>query len=585
LTRAARAGNTAPIGFDEQQDGTVPAPGVLIGRGGGRLVPVVVATTLALAAGVRGLVAVVSTTPFPDGARAGWLLVDLGVAVVAAAAAWSVVMTNRRAAVGVTLLLAGWLLPSSAAWSAWPSELAVVVLSAAPVTAAGAAIVVLSWSRLHEERIRLVQWLLAGVAGGTVAVGALGYDPFADPACRLRCGHVLPFLAGLVSTRGVVLATSVITLGVLTLAGGLLWRSRASRASAVAVAAALGLLAVVTSAPLLHWRDAERPLDDPGLTTLAVLLTAGAVLAAGITSSRIRRAIEGLASDLQNAEATLAAQGGIRSVAYAVPGESRWVDARGHGVTEPLAPSEVVDLYDGSGPAVRLELARSGSPLVGGLPSATRLALANARLAAVGRARLVEVQASQRRIVDTRDAERRRIERDLHDGVQQRLVSVAFHLQLAMRHAGPGAVEQLARAEAEVHDGLRRLRALAHGVFPAVLTDEGLRPAVEDLVSAADGPVRLDLQTPDDVPENTAMAVYATVSAVLSALRPTTAGVHLQAAEEGGALTVQVDLVGGALDAASAALVGAADRVGALGGEFTIQGDGTRLMAVIPCGW
>jgi signal transduction histidine kinase len=563
----------------------VPAPGVLIGRGGGRLVIVAVGTALALGAGVRGVVAIGRSTPSPDNAPTGRLLLDAGVALVAAAAAWSVITTNPRAAVGVTLLLAGWLLPSSAAWSAWPSELAAVVLSAAPVAAAGGATVVLSWSRLPEERIRPVQWLLAGVAGGAVAVGALGYDPFADPACRLRCGHVSPFLAGLVSTRGVVLATSVITLGVLALAGALLWRSRASRASAVAVAPALGLLAVVASAPLLHWRDAERPLDDPGLTTLAVLLTGGAVLAAGITSSRIRRAIERLASDLLDAEATLAAHGGIRAVAYAVPGENRWVDSRGHGVTEPLARSEVVDLYDGSGPAVRLELARSGSPLVGGLASATRLALANARLAAVGRARLIEVQASQRRIVDTRDAERRRIERDLHDGVQQRLVSVAFHLQLAMRQAGPGAVEQLARAETEVHDALRRLRALAHGVFPAVLSDEGLRPAVEDLVSASDNPVLLDLEASDDVPEDSAMAVYATVSAVLSAVRPATAAVHVQVAEEDCALTVRVDLVGGVLDATSAALVGAADRVGALGGRVTAEDDGTRLAAVIPCGW
>jgi signal transduction histidine kinase len=563
----------------------VPAAGVLTGRGGGRLVTVAVAAILALGAGVRAVVAVGSATPLANGASTGRLVLDAGAALVVAVAAWSVVGTNLTAAAGLAVLLAGWLLPSWAAWSVWPHQVALGMFAASPVAVVGAALVVLSWSSVPEHRIRRLLWLVSGA--GVVAVGivALGYDPFSDPACRFRCGQGMPLLAGVVSTRGVVQTASVIGLVVLAVAVSQSTRSRVSRPLVVAVAVALVVLAAVASAPLLQWTDVDRPLAEPGLQTLAVLMTGGAVLAAGIASSRVRHAIERLADGLMDPEATLVGSGGIRSIAYAVPGEDRWVDARGHEVTDPPGPSEIVDLSDGSGPALRLELARSGGRLVGGLASATRLALANARLAAIGRARLVEVQASQRRIVDSRDGERRRIERDLHDGVQQRLVSVAFHLRLAMRHARPAVVEQLACAEAEVHDALGRLRALAHGVFPAVLTDEGLRPALEDLVSGTEGGVSLDLRVRDDVPADSAMAVYATVTAVLSAVRPRSAGVHVRVVEEADRLTVQVTLASGAFDPRSVVLRGAADRVGALGGGFTVEGDGTRLTAVIPCAW
>jgi signal transduction histidine kinase len=562
----------------------VPAAGVLIGRSGGRLVTVAVGTTLALGAGVRGVVAMGTSTPFPDSSPTGRLLLDAGAALVAAAGVWSVITTNHRAAAGITLLLAGWLLPSWAAWSVWPQGFARVMATTAPLTAAGVAAVLLSWSPMSMDRVRRLQWLVMAAVAVAVTVGALAYDPFADPACRLRCGHVPPVLAGVVSTRGVVLMTAVITLGVLAVAVTALLRSRASRRVAIAMAAVLVVLALVASAPLLHWPDADRPGDDPSLQTLAVLVTGGAVLAAGMDSSRVRRAIERLSSGLLDPEATLVARGGIRAVAYAVPGEDRWVDARGHEVIELPGPSKVVDLSDGSGPTVRLELARSRGQLVGGLPSATRLALANARLAAVGRARLLEVQASQRRIVDTRDGERRRMERDLHDGVQQRLVSVAFHLQLAMRHAGPAVVEQLVCAENAVHDALGRLRALAHGVFPAVLTDEGLCPALEDLVTGGECRVRLDLDVRDGVPGDAAMAVYATVSAVLSSVRPA-AVVRLRVVGDVGGLTVHAAVASGVLDATTVALGGAADRVGALAGRFTVGADGTRVDAVIPCAW
>ena len=143
------------------------------------------------------------------------------------------------------------------------------------------------------------------------------------------------------------------------------------------------------------------------------------------------------------------------------------------------------------------------------------LALQNARLAAVGRARLAEVRASQRRIVDASDAERQRIERDLHDGAQQRLVGASFQLSLARSRLAAGG-ETLSRTEASVGEALERLRLLGHGIFPATLATEGLAAALEDLARAADLPTTLDVrELGPELERDVALAAYAVVATVL----------------------------------------------------------------------
>jgi signal transduction histidine kinase len=237
---------------------------------------------------------------------------------------------------------------------------------------------------------------------------------------------------------------------------------------------------------------------------------------------------------------------------------------------------------------VRLELSRPADAqgVLAGLSSATRLALANSRLSAIGRAQLVDVQASQRRIVATSDGERRRIERDLHDGVQQRLVSVAFQLKVAMAHADPCVAEHLARAGQDVREALQQLRQLAHGIFPAVLSDEGLAPALEDLVAGAEVPASVDVTVPANPGLEAAMAAYAVVGAVLLAVEPAAgAAVHADVSGKGDQLTVHIALTGATVNARSGALGDAADRVGALGGRLTAGADGTHVKAAIPCVW
>src|SRR5512143_1250711 len=174
-------------------------------------------------------------------------------------------------------------------------------------------------------------------------------------------------------------------------------------------------------------------------------------------------------------------------IEFAVPDDERWVDAAGH-LVEPDAESRrSVVVSDAAGPVLRLHLATGQDPgdVLAALTPARMLALRNLCSAAVSRARLAEVRASQRRIVDASDSERERIERDLHDGAQQRLVSAALHLSLARNRmpvaAGEPADSGLAEADAAVREALEGLRLLGHGIFPATLITEGLAAALEDL--------------------------------------------------------------------------------------------------------
>ena len=122
--------------------------------------------------------------------------------------------------------------------------------------------------------------------------------------------------------------------------------------------------------------------------------------------------------------------------------------------------------------------------------SAARLALENTRLQAELRAQLAELRASRARIVGAADAERRRLERDLHDGAQQRLLALGLALQLL--RDGNGDQELLAQAEAELQTALRELRDLARGIHPTILSEQGLGPAVRSLADRAPVPVQVE---------------------------------------------------------------------------------------------
>jgi signal transduction histidine kinase len=219
------------------------------------------------------------------------------------------------------------------------------------------------------------------------------------------------------------------------------------------------------------------------------------------------------------------------------------------------------------------------------------LAIEIARLRTELRRQLDEVAASRARIVAAGDAERRRIERNLHDGAQQRLVSIGLALRHAQHELGPEAAarETLEGALAEIGDAIGELRELARGLRPPQL-DAGLAPALQELASRAAMPVAVDA-TVERFPDGVETAAYfIACEALTNATKHAHASrVALSAQRRNGSLVICVvdDGVGGAAPGDGTGLSGLRDRVGAHGGTLRIEserGAGTRLIAELPCG-
>jgi signal transduction histidine kinase len=233
---------------------------------------------------------------------------------------------------------------------------------------------------------------------------------------------------------------------------------------------------------------------------------------------------------------------------------------------------------------------------VGPLPTGTEARLAGfTELAATAIANAeaqAALTASRARIVATADATRRRIERDLHDGAQQRLVSLALDLRAAEAAAPPGTgelVQQLDRVATGLDGVLEDLREIARGLHPAVLADGGLRPALKTLARRSAVPVDLDIQVPARLPEPVEIAAYYTVAEALTniAKHAHATAAEIEVAESDGVLRVRVrdDGRGGADFSHGSGLVGLKDRAEALGGRLQLHsppGAGTTLEITVP---
>jgi signal transduction histidine kinase len=231
--------------------------------------------------------------------------------------------------------------------------------------------------------------------------------------------------------------------------------------------------------------------------------------------------------------------------------------------------------------------------LLGAAAAAARLALENERLQAELRAQLGELRASRARIVTAGDEERRRLERDLHDGAQQRLLSLGLALHLAREQIGPdanGAAEILSEADDELRAALEELRELAHGIHPATLTEQGLAPALRTLAERSPVPVTI-VDLPDErLPAPAEAAAYFLVSEALANVakyaRASRARVSVSRADGLVLVEVDDDGVGGADPSRGSGLRGLSDRVQALDGKLEVTspaGSGTHLHAEIPC--
>jgi signal transduction histidine kinase len=224
---------------------------------------------------------------------------------------------------------------------------------------------------------------------------------------------------------------------------------------------------------------------------------------------------------------------------------------------------------------------------VSAVASMARMALENERLAAQVRAQLEEVRASRTRIVEAGDAERRRIERDLHDGAQQRLVALAMRLDQA-RLGSAGAATLIDETTAELLRAIREVRDLARGLHPTILTDAGLAAAVEALAERTPFPVVVNVTDSRFAPEIEAAAYYVVAEGLTNIARYAGAAeARVEASANDGRLVVTVtdNGRGGADPAAGSGLRGLMDRLAAIDGELSVNsplGEGTTLRATFP---
>lgn len=225
--------------------------------------------------------------------------------------------------------------------------------------------------------------------------------------------------------------------------------------------------------------------------------------------------------------------------------------------------------------------------------AAARFALENERLHAELRLQLDEVRASRARIVEAGDEERRRLERNLHDGAQQRLLGLGLALQLARAQLGPaadGAATLLTEAEEELRAALDELRELARGIHPAILTDQGLEAALQSLAERSPVPVTIVGVPETRLGDAIEAAAYFLVSESLAnvAKYARASAVRISITQRNGHAIVDIedDGVGGADPSRGSGLRGLDDRVQALGGKLNVKSpprQGTRIHAEIPC--
>jgi signal transduction histidine kinase len=230
--------------------------------------------------------------------------------------------------------------------------------------------------------------------------------------------------------------------------------------------------------------------------------------------------------------------------------------------------------------------------LLASVAAATGMTIQNAQLQVELRARLQELRGSRVRILQAEQDERRRLERDLHDGAQQRLVALSMDLgELEERLDGSTELrKRIEEARQEVTASLAELRNLAHGIHPAAVSDHGLAVAIESLATRATIPVQVIGAPGERLPQHVELAAFFIVSEALTNVakhaRASSAVVEFDKTVEFLIVEVRDDGVGGASADAGTGLRGLADRVEALGGRLMVwspTGRGTRVRAEIPC--
>ena len=527
--------------------------------------------------------------------------------LVSGAGAWSV----RRQAPAVLAVLAG------VAWTSddWigqeqaPAAVRSLAMVASPLLLP--LVVHLALVRPRNGKPHRTERALVTAAYAMAAVVSLGQAAFRDPLydrwCWRNCSdNVLLVRADvdlaqalhlllLLGATAVGVALVIVCMATLRRANPV---ARAASADVLVPAALVGA-AEAAYATLLWVRPAEDPTEP--LYAWVHLLRAGAMLLLSLGVTRgawrtwhLRRTVHQLSHELTAAPGP----GRLREVLARSVGDERlqvayWLEGPGLHVDADGLPADI-------GPAdgrTVTTLSRLGRPvavvvhdadlhtahaLLGEVGAAARLAVDNERLHAEVLYRIAAVEASRARVVERSDSTRRRLERDLHDGAQQRLLTVSYALRLALADARAGGDEQLVhllrQAEAMAARALTELRELAHGIFPAILSDAGLGQALRTFALSAELPVEVSCTIERRLAKAVEAAAYAVVVDTVA-----------DAAVRGSAwVTVDIDLVDEQLvvrvqdeGSPAAELVHLQDRVGALGGRVSTTARG--FTAELPC--
>jgi signal transduction histidine kinase len=366
----------------------------------------------------------------------------------------------------------------------------------------------------------------------------------------------------------------------------------------------VGSVGILLGSVLVALDKFEIEFQAAGWAVLAAYVAIPLVVLGGILRARLARSTVGdlfveLRADPSPGELRDALARTLRDpslkLAYWLPQFRSWSDLEGQPVELPVEGSTTTTMIDRQGEHVAAlvhDPALAEEPeLLDAVSAAAGIAIENGRLHVELRARLEELRGSRSRILEAGQKERQRLERNLHDGAQQRLIALSLDLSLLEQELGAdGARLRVAQARREIATSLGELREVARGIHPAVVSGHGLAVALEQLAARAPVPVRLTVATGGRLPEAVEVASYYLVAESLAnvAKHAGASSVTVDVSRMNGQVVIEIvdDGIGGADTERGSGLRGLADRVEALGGRLRIWspgGGGTRVRAEIPC--
>ncbi len=433
-----------------------------------------------------------------------------------------------------------------------------------------------------------------------MALGGFGPDNLLEVVARPGAGQTLQDIQ-------LVAISAACLVGVGVLVARRRGAGRPLRRSAALLVDAFALGLVMIAALLLTGAFDGPAFETIRRATFFVIGLAPAAFLIGLLSARLARSTladllvdmraEPKPADLRDALARALRDPSL-TLAYWLPEFHSWSDVEGRAVALPAAGAgRTATLVEHDGQPVAAlvhDASLDDEPeLLEAVTAAAAIALDNARLHAELAARLDELKGSRVRVIEAGQKERQRLERNLHDGAQQRLVALALELTMLKKRldGDSEASTRIDHARGEIAMSLEELRDIARGLHPAVVSGHGLAVALESLAARAAVPVQLRVELVDRLPEPLEVAAYYLVSESLANI-----GKHAHASSAtvavirtNGQVVVEIvdDGIGGADTERGSGLRGLADRVEALEGRlrvWTPLGHGTRVRAEIPCG-